>query len=209
MTAPIRVICVEDHGVLRDGLTLIINLQPDMEMVASTDNGVEGLELFRRHHPDVAIIDLHLPGLSGLNLIKAIRRESPDAKMIVLTMYGGDEDIFKALEAGAITYVLKGIPADDFLTIVRDVHKGGRPVPPEVASALASRVSLPSLTNREIQIVRALSKGLRNKEIAAELSIDEKTVKVHVKHIFEKLQVNDRTAAVTVALERGIIHGRW
>ena len=151
-------------------------------------------------------MDLQLPAMSGLDAIRAIRREDPQARIIVLTMYEGDEDIYRAIEAGATTYLLKDTLADDLIRIVRDVHAGGRPMPADVAERLAEREEQGTLTRREVQVVELIATGMRNKEIAGVLNISEETVQAHVKNILAKLGVRDRTAAVTVALRRGIIH---
>lgn len=210
MTAadPIRVLCVDDHALIRDALTLKVDLQPDMCMVAAAATGEQAVEYFHRHHPDVTLMDLQLPTMSGLDTIRAIRRDDPQARIVVLTMYEGDEDIFRAIEAGAATYLLKDTLADDLIRIVRDVHAGARPIPADIAERLAERVEQRTLTRREVQVVELIATGMRNKEIAGVLDISEETVQVHVKNILAKLKVQDRTAAVTMALRRGIIHIR-
>ena len=205
---PIRVMCVDDHALIRDALTLKVDLQPDMRMVATAGNGEEALLCFRRHRPDVTLMDLQLPTMSGLDAIRAIRRQDPDARIVVLTMYEGDEDIYRAIEAGAITYLLKDTLADDLIRIVRDVHAGARPMPPDIAQRLAERDEHGTLTRREVQVVELIATGMRNKEIAGVLNISEETVQAHVKNILAKLKVPDRTAAVTMALRRGMIHIR-
>lgn len=204
----IRVLCVDDHRVVREGITSMIGRQPDMEVIASAATGEQAIKLFQQHRPDVTLMDLQLPLMSGLDTICAIRSEFPEACIIVLTMYQGDEDIYGALHAGAATYLLKDALTHDLVQTVRDVHAGQRPIPPNVAERLADRVSHAVLTHREIAVVELIAKGQRNKEIAAELGITEETVKVHVKNLLAKLNVNDRTAAITVALRRGIIHLR-
>ena len=205
---PIRVMCVDDHALIRDALTLKVDLQQDMRMVATAGSGEEALECFQQHHPDVTLMDLQLPTMSGLDAIRAIRREDPEARIVVLTMYEGDEDIYRAIEAGAITYLLKDTLADDLIRIVRGVHAGARPMPADVAQRLAWRDEQGTLTRREVQVVELIATGMRNKEIAGVLNISEETVQAHVKNILAKLRVPDRTAAVTVALRRGIIHIR-
>jgi DNA-binding NarL/FixJ family response regulator len=207
-TRPIRVLCVDDHALIRDALTMKVNLQPDMTMVATAGTGEQALEYFHRHRPDVTLMDLQLPTMSGLDTIRAIRREDPQARIIVLTMYEGDEDIYRAIEAGAATYLLKDMLADDLIRIVRDVHAGARPIPANIADRLAERVEQGTLTPREVQVVQLIATGMRNKEIAGVLNISEETVQAHVKNILAKLRVPDRTAAVTMALRRGIIHIR-
>ncbi len=202
----VRLLCVDDHRVVREGLSAILGSQPDMEVVAQAATGELAVELFRQHRPDVTLMDLQLPAMSGLDAIRAIRLESPDARIIVLTMYHGEEDIFWALEAGAASYLLKDSISDDLATMVREVAAGRRPIPPNIAAVLPTRATQSVLSAREIQVVRLIGRGYRNKEIATELHITEDTAKVHVRRLFEKLGVNDRTAAVRIALRRGIIH---
>lgn len=202
----IRVQCVDDHRILRDGLELIISQQRDMKLVASAATGEESVELFRRHRPDVTLMDLRLRGMSGIDAIRAIRRVDPNARIVVLTMYEGDEDIYRALEAGAVTYLLKDTISEDLIRVVREVHSGQRPVAPAVAARLATRASHETLTGREMEVMTQVAQGMRNKEIAAALGCREATVQVHLKNIYSKLKVSDRTAAVTVALQRGIVH---
>jgi len=205
-SAGIRVMCVDDHPVVREGISRKIDLQPDMKVVAAASTGEEALSLFRKMHPNVTLMDLRLPGMSGLATIKAIRLEDPTARIIVLTMYEGDDDIHKALQAGAAAYLLKHMLLDDLVRVVREVHSGGRLIPSDVALRLANRTNLTALTPREISVVELIATGKRNKEIAHELKITEDTVEVHIRNVFAKLSVSDRTAAVTVALRRGIIH---
>lgn len=202
----IRVLCVDDHRLVREGLALIIDRQSDMGVVAAASTGEEAVEFYRTHRPDVTIMDLQLGTMSGVEAIKVIRREDPNARVIVLTMYQGDEDIYRALEAGAATYLLKDLPSEDLLRAIREVHAGQRPLNAEVQARLAERNSRPALTPRELQVLQLVSQGLRNREIANTLGISEETAQVHVKNILAKLQVNDRTAATAVALRRGIIH---
>jgi two-component system, NarL family, response regulator len=204
----IRVMCVEDHRIVREGLALIINQEPDMKIVGSCATVDEAIELYRTVRPDVTLMDLRLGGASGVDAIKAIRRENPDARIIVLTMYEGDEDIFRAHQAGATTYLLKDTLSSDLVRVVREVHAGERPVLPEVQARLAERASMPTLTSREIEVLQLISQGLRNKEVGAMLGITEGTVQIHVKNIFAKLNVNDRTGAVQVAVRRGLIQMR-
>ena len=204
--APIRILVVDDHAVVRDGLALIAGREDDLEIAGVAATGEDAIAVFERSHPDVVLMDLQLPGMSGVDAIRAIRRSDPDARVIVLTMYAGDEDIYRALEAGATTYLLKGSPSDELARVIRNVHAGERPLHPDVQARLESRAARPTLTEREINVLELVSYGQRNKEIAAQLSISEETVQVHLKHIFTKLEVHDRTAAVYVALRRGIIH---
>jgi two-component system NarL family response regulator len=205
-TPTIRVMCVEDHRIVREGLALIINQEPDMKIVGSCATVSEAIELYRTVHPDVTLMDLRLGTASGVDAIKAIRADNPNARIIVLTMYEGDEDIFRAHQAGATTYLLKDTLSADLVRVVREVHAGERPVLPEVQARLAERASMPTLTSREVEVIQLISQGLRNKEVGAMLGITEGTVQIHVKNIFAKLQVNDRTGAVQVAVRRGLIH---
>jgi DNA-binding NarL/FixJ family response regulator len=191
---------------MREGIVRIVGLQPDMTVVAQASSGEEAVDQFLRHRPDVTLMDLQLPVMSGLQAIRAIKREQVDATIVVLTMYQGDEDIFRALEAGVMGYLLKDTLPDDLIRVIREVHGGQRVVPPEVARALALRASQPSLTLRELQVLELLATGKRNKEIAAELGISSDTASAHVKSIFLKFNVHDRTAALAEALRRGMIH---
>lgn len=202
----IRVQCVEDHAVVREGICLKINLQPDMSVVAAAATGEQAVALFAAHRPDVTLMDLQLPSMSGLAAIQAIRGIDSDARIVVLTMYRGEEDIHRALQAGAATYLLKGTLSDDLIRIVREVHAGERPMPPDVAATLASRLPGSALTSRETEVVTLMATGMQNKAIAGALNISNETVRNHAKNIFAKLQVPDRTAAVVDALRRGIIH---
>ena len=207
MTTPrIRVLCVDDHRIVREGIGLIIARQPDMEVVGSAATGEEAVALFKRERPDVTLMDLQLSTMSGLEAIQAIRREDADARIIVLTMYQGDEDIHRALSAGATTYLLKDTLSDDLIRFVREVHAGRRPIRADVKARLDERATQPTLTPREVQVMELVSEGRRNKEIAVLLGISEETVQVHLKNIFAKLKVGERTAAVNVAIRRGIVH---
>lgn len=191
---------------MREGVAAVIGRQPDMEVAAAAMNGVQAVELYRTHRPDITLMDLQLPVMSGFQAISAIRADDPCARIIVLTMYQGDEDIYQALHAGAATYLLKEAIIDDLPRVVREVHAGGRPIPPDVARILASRASHPVLTPREVDVLELIVLGNRNKEIASMLGISRETVKVHVRNILTKLDVSDRSAAITVAVRRGIIH---
>ena len=207
MTNPsIRVLCVDDHRIVREGIGLIIARQPDMEVVGSAATGEEAVALFKRERPDVTLMDLQLSTMSGLEAIQAIRREDADARIIVLTMYQGDEDIHRALTAGATTYLLKDTLSDDLIRFVREVHAGRRPIRADVKARLDERATQPTLTPREVQVMELVSDGRRHKEIAVLLGISEETVQVHLKNIFAKLKVGERTAAVNVAIRRGIVH---
>jgi DNA-binding NarL/FixJ family response regulator len=202
----IRVLCVDDHRIVREGIGLIIDREPDMQVVGSAATGEEAVTLFARERPDVTLMDLQLPTMSGLDAIKSIRHEAPEARIIVLTMYQGDEDIHRALSAGAATYLLKDTLSDDLIGIVREVHAGRRPIRADVKARLDERAAAPTLTPREIQVMELVAEGRRNKEIAFLLGISEETVQVHLKNIFAKLKVSERTAALNVALRRGIVH---
>ena len=202
----IRVLPVDDHRVMLDGLSLLIGRQDDMEVVASATTGEQAVELFHQHRPDVTLMDLQLPTMSGIEAIQQICRDAPDARIVVLTMYQGDEDICQALEAGAATYLLKDALSEELVRVIRDVHSGERPIPSNVAERLEARRRQPSLTPREMDVVRLIAQGMRNKEIAVALGISEETAKVHVKNILAKLNVSDRAAVIPVALRRGIIH---
>jgi DNA-binding NarL/FixJ family response regulator len=202
----IRVLCVDDHPVVRDGVAALINLQPDMMLVGAAATGREALERFFALNPDVALLDLQLPDMSGFDLIKKIKDKSPNARIIVLSSHEGDVDIQRALEAGAQGYVAKGIVRDELLEIIRGVHAGKRRLPPAVAQKLAEHMADEPISPRELEVLSLMAAGKRNKEIASELSIAEDTVKMHVRNILSKLQVNDRTEAVTIAIRRGIIH---
>jgi DNA-binding NarL/FixJ family response regulator len=200
------VLCVDDHQIVLEGVALILAQQPDMKVVGFAATGEEAVLQWRRHRPDITLMDLRLGRTSGLDAIRAIRREAPDARVIVLTMYHGDEDIHQALAAGAATYLLKDLLADDLIRTVREVHAGGQPIGDEVKARLSARAAQPPLTPREIEVLTLVAQGHRNKEIASLLRLSEETVPVHLKNIFAKLKVNERTAAVHVALRRGIVH---
>jgi DNA-binding NarL/FixJ family response regulator len=202
----IRVLCVDDHPIVREGLTSLVTLQPDMEIVGAAESGAEALRMFREKKPDVTLIDLRLRDTTGFDLIRDILSLSSSARTIVLTSFEGDADIERALAAGAKGYVVKGMLREELLQAIRAVHSGKRHVPNAIAAKLVDHLGSEKLTQREIHVLKEIAKGKRNKEIGAALSIAEDTVKMHVKSILMKLGVSDRTEAVTIALRRGIIH---
>ena len=195
---------VDDHPLLREGLATIINNQPDMLLLAQAATGSEGIQMFQQHRPDVTLMDLRLPDMSGIDVLIAIRR-SPEARVVMLTTFEGDVDIRRALEAGARGYMLKNMPPKDLVEVIRQVHAGKKRIPAEVAANLADFFGDDDLTEREIDVLRHVAGGNRNRDIAERLFISEETVKVHVKHIMEKLGASDRTQAVAIAVRRGII----
>ena len=205
-TRPITVLCVDDHRIVREGLGMIINGEPDMIVVGAAATGGEAIARYRQHAPDITLMDLQLPDIGGVDAIRAIRELDHDARIIVLTMYKGDEDIHRALGAGASTYLLKDAIADDLPRIVREVHAGLRRLPLDVQARLQERQAQPALTSREVEVMKLVAAGRRDKEIAIALSISNLTVRVHVKNIFAKLGVGDRTEAMSVAIRRGIVH---
>jgi len=202
---PIRILSVEDHPVFREGLSTIVGSQPDMVLVAQATNGVEALEEFRRHRPDITLMDLRLPGTNGIDTLIAIRGEFPRARVIILTTSDGDGDIQRALRSGASGYILKSMPKNEMLSVIRSVHAGKRHVPPEVAARLAEHLGEEDLTDRELEVLRLIRDGYRNKQIADQLAIAETTVNFHIKNLVDKLGANDRTHAVTIALRRGLL----
>lgn len=206
MSEKIRILVAEDHLVARVGVSAIVNMQPDMEVVAEATNGRQALEMYREHRPDVALLDLRMPVMGGAEAAAAIRAEFPHARMIALTTYGGDEDIRRALAAGVQAYLTKDVLHDELLNAVRAVHAGQRYLPPAVAAALAAQMPRPDLSAREVQVLELIVRGLANKQIGYTLNIAEHTVKNHVKNILSKLGVQDRTQAATTAIQRGIIH---
>jgi two-component system NarL family response regulator len=206
MNDKIRILVAEDHLVARVGVSTIVNMQPDMTVVAEASNGQQALELFRKQRPDVTLLDLRMPGMGGVEAATAIRAEFPTARMIALTTYGGDEDIRRALAAGVLAYLTKDVLHDELLKAIRAVHAGQTYLPAAVAAALAAQLPRPDLSAREVQVLGLIVRGLANKQIAYTLNIAEHTVKNHVKNILSKLGVQDRTQAATAAIQRGIIH---
>ena len=201
----IRILSVDDHPLVREGIASIINSQADMSLAGSASNGREGIEIFRALRPDVTLMDLRLPDLSGLDVMIAIRSESPEARVIMLTTFEGDVDVQRALKAGARGYLLKSMPPQQMLDMIRQVHAGKKCVPAEIACGLAEHLGDEGLSQREVEVLQQVATGHRNRDIAAKLFIAEETVKVHIKHIMDKLGANDRTQSVTIAARRGII----
>jgi len=203
---PIRILVAEDHVIARVGVSTIVNMQADMEVVAEAANGQQAVELYRQNQPDVCLMDIRMPGMSGIEAASTIRREFPRARIIALTTYGGDEDIRRALQAGVQAYLTKDVLHGELLKAVWAVHAGQTYLPPAVAAALAAQVPRPDLSGREIQVLELIVRGFANKQIAYTLNIAEHTVKNHVKSILDKLDVQDRTQAATAAIQRGIVH---
>lgn len=202
---PIRILVVDDHFMVRMGLCASLNVEPDMEVIAEVGSGQSAVDAYRKHRPGLVIMDVRLPGLSGADATAAIVHEFPDARVLMLSTHSGEEEVYRALQAGARGYVLKSVMREELLRAIREVCNGRRYLDPAVVPLLAQREGHRSLTGRELEVLRMVAKGLGNKEIAAALNIAEVTVKLHVSHVLEKLNVKDRTEAATAALQRGII----
>lgn len=203
---PLRIMIADDHFVVRMGLAAVVNTQLDMSVIAEATTGKQAIEVYRQHRPDVVLMDVRMPEMNGIDAIVAIRKDYPDARFIVLTTYDGDEDIYRALQAGARAYLLKDMLRDELVETIRAVYAGQRRIPAEVANRLAERMNRTELTARELEVLKLIAQGKSNKIIAADLSISEGTVKIHVNNILSKLGVSDRTHAATFGLQRGIIH---
>jgi DNA-binding NarL/FixJ family response regulator len=202
---PIRVLSIDDHPLLAEGIATMLNCQPDMELVGTASTGAEGIQKYRELRPDITLADLRLPDISGIDVMHAIRAEFPDARIILLTMFAGDVEIKRALKAGAQAYLLKSMPSEQMVETIRQVHAGKKRVLPEIASHLAEHISDEPLTDREIEVLRHVCEGNRNRDIAEKLFVAEETVKVHIKHIMQKLGASDRTHAMAIAARRGFI----
>ena len=202
----IRVLSADDHALLREGIAAVINAQPDMVLIAQASTGREAIQFFREHRPDVTLMDLRMPDISGIDALMAILAEFPEARILMLTTFEGDVEIQRSLAAGARGYLLKTMPPRELVEAIRQAYAGRKRIPPEVAAQLADHITDEPLTEREIDVLQHVAGGNRNRDIAGRLSISEETVKVHVKHILEKLGASDRTAAVAIAVRRGIIH---
>jgi DNA-binding NarL/FixJ family response regulator len=207
MTKKIRVLAVDDHPLLREGIAAVMEGEDDIELIAEATSGQEAIELFRAHRPDVTLMDLQMPGMNGIDAMIAIRSEFSNARFIVLTTYQGDVQALRALKAGASGYLLKNMLRKELLDTIRAVHAGRRRIPPEIAAELADHVTDDALSDREVEVLRRVAMGNSNKIIASQLTVSEATVKGHMKSILSKLGANDRTHAVTIAMKRGFIDG--
>jgi len=203
----IRVLCVDDHSVVRDGIEFALQQQGDMEFVAGATNGVEGIEAFRKFRPDVTLMDLQMPQMNGIDALAAIRTEFPQARIVVLTTYSGDIQASRALKNGAVGYLLKGMLRTELIDTIRSVHAGQRRIPPQIAAEIAEHFTADTLSAREIEVLRIVAAGHSNKIVADRLFISQDTVKGHLKSVFAKLQANDRTHAVMIAMKRGFLDG--
>jgi DNA-binding NarL/FixJ family response regulator len=206
MPEPIRLLVVDDHPVVRGGLVALLGTVDDMKVVAEADDGREAFEQYSLHQPDVTLMDLRLRTVGGVDAIQLIRAKWPAARVIVLTTFDGDEDIYKAIQAGAKAYLLKGMSVEELISTIRSVHQGRTRIPAAIAEKLAERLAGPQLTNRELEVLQLIVRGRSNKEIGIDLSISEATVKTHINTLLSKLGVSDRTQASTAAIQRGIVH---
>jgi DNA-binding NarL/FixJ family response regulator len=206
LSEKIRILVVEDHHIVRQGLVALLKTVPDLEVVADAPDAEQGIAAYREQRPDITLMDLRLPGIGGAEAVRQIRREFPEARIIVLTTFDGDEDIYRALQAGARGYMLKGMFGDELMDAIRAVHAGKASIPPLVAERLAGRVSGYELTARELDVLRLIVAGKSNKEIGTGLTISEATVKTHINSILGKMGVSDRVQAATAAIQRGIVH---
>jgi DNA-binding NarL/FixJ family response regulator len=206
MAEPIRILVVDDHHVVRQGLVALLNIMPGIEVIGEASDGLQAIELHRSLKPDITLMDLQLPKLGGVEAIQKIRADIPAARFVVLTTFDGDEDIFRALQAGAKAYLLKGMTIEELLSTIQAVHSGKTRISPAIAEKLAERMSGQALTARELGVLERIVAGRANKEIASDLNISEATVKSHINNLLGKLGVSDRTHAATVALQRGIVH---
>lgn len=202
----IRVFSVDDHPLMHEGIATVIRNQPDMQLVSEASNGKDAIQRFREHNPDVTLMDLRLPDMSGVDAMMAIRAEFPEARILILTTFAGDVEVQHALQAGARAYVLKSTPPKELVEVIRQVHAGKKRIPADIAASLAEHYSDEALTGREVEVLSQIAGGNRNRDIADKLFITEETVKVHIKHIMEKLGASDRTQAVAIGVRRGIIH---
>lgn len=201
----IRILCIDDHPLLHEGIATVIQNQTDLSLVAEAFSGAEGMQKFRECRPDVTLLDLRLPDISGIDVLIAIRTEFPEARVIILTTFEGDVDIQRALQSGARAYVLKSSPLRDLVEVIRKVHAGKKPISPEIAAQLAEHYSDDALTAREVEVLKHVAEGNRNRDIAEKLFISEETVKIHMKHVMEKLGASDRTQAVAIGVRRGYL----
>jgi DNA-binding NarL/FixJ family response regulator len=203
----IKILCVDDHPLVRNGIAFAVQQQRDMELVAEAKNGLEAIEAFRKFRPDVTLMDLQMPEMNGIDSTAAIRKEFPNARIVILTTYSGDIQASRALKLGAVGYILKGMLRTELIDTIRSVHAGQRRIPPEIASGIAEHYSADALSSREIEVLRCVAAGCSNKIVADKLFISEDTVKGHMKSILAKLQANDRTHAVMIAMKRGFLDG--
>lgn len=201
----IRILIADDHPVMRSGLAVLLKYESDMEVVAEARNGVEAIELFRQHQPDVTLMDLRMPDLNGVDAIAAIRQDTPDARILIISTYSGDENIYQGLQAGAKGYLLKDAPLDEVVAAIRKIHAGQNYLPAEIGEKLAERFNQPQLSDRECEVLQMMSQGKSNQDIAKELYVSEGTVKFHISHIYSKLNAKDRAQAILIAIKRGIV----